>query len=117
MGEETALGSTKNLETFANAPSVRIARESLKGVNGLLNKLRIHPGNRTINIVNNVVEETETGAKALTSGVDNTLDVVESTAGLVMSKPLWLTLTNLRLRVSIGIGLLNTLISPSLSRA
>ena len=88
MGEETALGSTKNLETFANAPSVRIARESLKGVNGLLNKLRIHPGNRTINIVNNVVEETETGAKALTSGVDNTLDVVESTAGLVMSKPL-----------------------------
>jgi len=88
MGEESALGSTKNLEAFANAPSIQMARESLKGINGLMNKLRIHPGNRTINIVNNLVEETETGAKALTAGVNNTLDVVESTAGLVMSKPL-----------------------------
>ncbi len=51
MGEESALGSTKNLEAFANAPSIQMARESLKGINGLMNKLRIHPGNRTINIV------------------------------------------------------------------
>ena len=72
-GEDTALASGR-LDDLASEKALNIAKESVSGLKGMLNRFRIHPGIR--------------GIKFLDKDVDETLDVVESVASTVMAKPL-----------------------------
>lgn len=88
LGAETAIDKPGALDEFIGTPSFNLAQESVKGFRGIINKLRIHPGNRVISVVDGTVKDSLTGTKYVEGGVDSTLDVVEATAGLVMNKPL-----------------------------
>jgi len=74
VGEDTALASGKLDSLIQSSEALRIAKESVAGRKGLLNRFRVHPGIR--------------GIKILDRDVDDTLDVVESVATMVMAKPL-----------------------------
>jgi hypothetical protein len=73
VGEDTALASGK-LDDLASEKALQVAKESVSGLKGMINRFRIHPGIR--------------GIKFLDKDVDETLDVVESVATTVMAKPL-----------------------------
>lgn len=88
LGAETAIDKPGSLDQFVGTPSFELAQDSIKGFKGIINKLRIHPGSRVISVVDGTVKDSLTGTKYVQGGVDTTLDVVESTAGLVMNKPL-----------------------------
>jgi len=88
LGAETSINNIDSLKQFVGTPSFELAQDSIKGFKGVVNRLRIHPGSRPINIVDGTVKDSLTGTKYVGEGIDTTLDVVESTAGLVMNKPL-----------------------------
>jgi len=88
LGAETAIDKLDSLRQFEGTRSFEMAQDSIKGFKRIVNKLRIHPGSRMISVVDGTVKDSLTGTKYVEGGVDSTLDVVESTAGLVMNKPL-----------------------------
>lgn len=74
VGEDTALSSGKLDNLIQSSEALKIAKDSVAGAKGMLNRFRIHPGMR--------------GIRILDRDVDETLDVVESVASMVMAKPL-----------------------------
>ena len=84
IGEDTSLAAAKASD-LSRSGALAIAEDSLVGFRKLTNKLRIHPGFRGIKVTNPLKDK---NGKIIDAGVDETLDVVESLAGLTMSKPL-----------------------------
>jgi hypothetical protein len=84
IGENTSLAAAKASD-LSRSGALSIAEDSLVGFRKLTNKLRIHPGFRGIKVTNPLKDK---NGKIIDAGVDETLDVVESLAGLTMSKPL-----------------------------
>jgi hypothetical protein len=73
--------------------ALKLAEDGLKGIRGVINRLAIHPGNKTITVSDNAVITVD-GIKKVV-GVDETLEVVEQTARLTMPKPLARTFAQL----------------------